>query len=242
MTHHNRGLLFQRSLAGIVLATLTFGGGLVAADQYISSGRQAALLPAPERDVLAGSALQTAVFAGGCFWGTQGVFEHVVGVKSVVAGYAGGSAETASYEQTESGRTDHAEAVRVVFNAQEISYGELLRIFFSAAHDPTQLDRQGPDVGRQYRSAIFPQTNEQATVALKYIEQLRAAKAFQALITTSVEAGKTFYPAEPYHQDYLNNHLDQPYIVIYELPRIETLKRLFPQHYREDPVLVSSKG
>jgi peptide-methionine (S)-S-oxide reductase len=181
--------------------------------------------------------LQTAVLAGGCFWGIQGVFQHVEGVVSATAGYAGGTAETATYEQTETGLTGHAEAVRVVFDPQTISYGTLLRIFFSAAHDPTQLDRQGPDTGPQYRSAIFPVDEQQATVANGYIQQLDEAKAFKSAIATSVELGKTFYEAEGYHQDYMHNNPEQPYIAVHERPKIEALRRFFPTFYQAQPVL-----
>jgi peptide-methionine (S)-S-oxide reductase len=170
------------------------------------------------------------------------VFQQVEGVVSATSGYAGGSAETATYEQTETGLTGHAEAVRVVFDPQKISYGAVLRIFFSAAHDPTQLDRQGADIGPQYRSAIFPSDDQQAKVANGYIQQLDEAKAFNAAIATTVERGKTFYEAEDYHQDYMNNNPGQPYIAIHEQPKIEALRRFFPNLYRAQPVLVTGRG
>ncbi|WP_426129945.1 peptide-methionine (S)-S-oxide reductase MsrA [Pararhizobium sp. PWRC1-1] len=183
--------------------------------------------------------IQTAVFAGGCFWGVQGVFQHVEGVINATSGYAGGSAETATYELTETGNTGHAEAVRVVFDPQKISYGKLLRIYFSAAHDPTQLNRQGPDIGSQYRSAIFPIDDEQERVAAAYIEQLEAADVFGPEITTTIEVAKPFYRAESYHQDFMANNPSHPYIAYYEEPKVQTLKAFFPELYREKAVLVS---
>ncbi|WP_415749042.1 peptide-methionine (S)-S-oxide reductase MsrA [Thalassospira lucentensis] len=169
----------------------------------------------------------------------QGVFQHVNGVISSVAGYAGGSAETATYIQTETGTTGHAEAVRITFDPRVVSYGTLLRIFFSVAHDPTQLDRQGPDTGTQYPSAIFPLNREQADVAQKYITQINRSGIFKTRIATNIELGKTFYPAESYHQNYLYEHPTQLYITVYELPKIKDLKDIFPAQFRTDPVLVA---
>ena len=177
------------------------------------------------------------MLAGGCFWGIQGVFQHVKGVENAVSGYAGGAEDTARYHQVGSGRTGHAEAVEVTFDPAEISYGEILRVFF-AAHDPTERDRQGPDVGTQYRTAIFPQTAAQAKVADAYIDQLDAAGVFGAKVATTVEPGKAFYPAEGYHQNYLTLNPTQPYIVYNDLPKLRNLERLFPALYRSDPVLV----
>ncbi|WP_342027993.1 peptide-methionine (S)-S-oxide reductase MsrA [Microvirga vignae] len=196
-------------------------------------------MPAALFDESTEGGLQTAVLAGGCFWGIQAVFQHVEGVVSATSGYAGGSAETASYEQTETGLTRHAEAVRVVFDPQKISYGTLLRVFFSAAHDPTQLDRQGPDVGPQYRSAIFPSDEQQAKIAENYIKQLDEAKLFNSEIATTIEPGQSFYEAEHYHQDYMYNNPGQPYVVVHERPKIEALRRLIPALYRAQPVLVA---
>ena len=213
--------------------------GFAIAGQVPSAAEALRLVPVALVDVPKEEGLQTALLAGGCFWGVQGVFQHVEGVVSATAGYVGGSAETASYEQTETGLTGHAEAVRVVFNPQKISYGTLLHIFFSAAHDPTQLDRQGPDIGPQYRSAIFPLDNEQAKIANGYIQQLDETKAFKSAIATTVELGKTFYEAERYHQDYMYNNPGQPYIAIHEWPKIEALRRFFPTLYRAQPVLVA---
>ena len=182
--------------------------------------------------------MEKAVFAGGCFWGVQGVFQHVDGVSSAVSGYAGGEQSTAEYRAVGSGRTGHAESVEVTFDPSKVSYGKLLQVFFSVAHNPTQLNYQGPDHGTQYRSAIFPLSPEQEKVAAAYIGQLDKAKLFDGKIVTTMEGAKAFYPAEDYHQDYLTLHPDQPYIVYNDLPKVENLKRLFPDLYREKPVLV----
>ena len=179
---------------------------------------------------------ETAVLAGGCFWGMESVFEHVKGVTDVVSGYAGGSAANAHYDDADSG---HAEAVKITYDPKKISYGKLLQIYFSVAHDPTQLNRQGPDRGTQYRSAIFPQNDEQAKVAKAYIAQLNEARVYKAAIVTKIEPGKEFFPAEGYHQDYLTLHPTQPYIVFNDLPKIKNLERLFPDIYRAKPALVS---
>jgi peptide-methionine (S)-S-oxide reductase len=168
----------------------------------------------------------------------QGVFQHVDGVTQAVSGYAGGGAETAQYEMVGSGETGHAESVRVTFDPHKISYGALLQIYFSVAHDPTQLNYQGPDMGTQYRSTIFPASSEQARVAEAYIRQLNAAKVFTNDIVTTIEEGKAFYPAEDYHQDYLTLHPNQPYIAINDLPKVRDLERLYPQRWRAEPVLV----
>lgn len=175
---------------------------------------------------------QTAVFAGGCFWGVDAVFKHVKGVSEVVSGYAGGSAATAHYEQVSDGNSGHAEAVRVRFNPAQVSYQQLLQVFFSVAHDPTQLNRQGPDSGSQYRSAIFYTSPEQQTIAQSYIRQLAAARIFSSPVVTQVVPLQQFYPAEDYHQNYLALHPDQPYIVINDRPKVEQLHRQFPALYR----------
>ncbi len=180
--------------------------------------------------------------AGGCFWGVQGVFQHVNGVISAVSGYDGGTAATAHYDMTSQGDTGHAESVRITFDPNTITYGRILQIFFSVAHDPTELNRQGPDEGTQYRSAIFPANDEQARVAKAYIAQLDQAHAFGAPIVTTIEANRTFYPAEDYHQDFLARNPTYPYIVYNDLPKIENLKRLFPQVYRADPALVGARS
>jgi len=197
-------------------------------------------IPAPAEDVVPGhEATETAVLAGGCFWGVQGVFQHVEGVKNAVSGYSGGEKKTAVYETVGSGRTGHAESVQVTFDPKKISYGKILQIYFSVAHDPTQLNRQGPDRGTQYRSAIFPMNEKQAEVAKAYIAQLDQAKMFHSKIVTKIEPGHEFYPAEGYHQDFLALHPNYPYIVFNDLPKVRNLKRLFPDLYREKPALVS---
>jgi peptide-methionine (S)-S-oxide reductase len=190
-------------------------------------------LPAPSRDIVASKALtsDTAVFAGGCFWGIEAVFRHVRGVKTAVSGYAGGAAATATYEVVGSGTTGHAESVQVTYDPSQVSYGELLRIFFSVAHDPTELNRQGPDVGTQYRSAIFTRNDDQLQVAKAYIAQLDAAKVFGRPIVTQVTPLPAFYAAEAYHQNYLALHPDQPYIVYNDLPKLAALKTRFPDRY-----------
>ena len=178
--------------------------------------------------------LQTAVLAGGCFWGVEGVFEHVRGVRKVLSGYAGGEKSTAEYHAVGSGRTGHAESVKVTFDPQEISYGEILRIFFSVAHDPTQLNRQGPDTGTQYRSAIFYADDAQRDIAKAYIGQLNGSGVFQRAIVTRVDPLEGFYPAESYHQDFIARNPKYPYVVINDLPKIRNLKQEFPDLYRED--------
>jgi peptide-methionine (S)-S-oxide reductase len=183
--------------------------------------------------------LQTAVFAGGCFWGVQGVFQHVKGVRQAVSGYSGGTAQTATYDQVTTETTGHAEAVKITFDPKEISYGELLRIYFSVAHDPTQLNRQGPDTGPSYRSAIFPADAQQARIANAYIAQLNKAGAFSKPIVTKVEPFNGFHPAEAYHQDFMLRHPSHGYIVANDLPKLANLKRLFPAMYRAQPVRVS---
>ena len=208
-----------------------------------SSAETARIVPAPVLDEPAGQASSaTIVLAGGCFWGVQAVFQHVDGVTSAVSGYAGGEQATAEYEKVGRGSTGHAEAVRVVYDPRKVSLGRLLQIYFSVAHDPTELNRQGPDVGPQYRSTIFPATEAQAQVAKAYVAQLDQAKVFGARIATTIEPGRTFYPAEAYHQDYLVLHPSQPYIVFNDLPKVENLKRLFADNWRDRPVLVSKTG
>ncbi len=199
-------------------------------------------IPAPALDEPAHEAPETIVLAGGCFWGVQGVFQHVKGVTRAIAGYAGGSAATAHYLMTSLGHTGHAELVAVTFDPAKISLGRILQIYFAVAHDPTELNRQGPDEGSQYRSAIFPSDAEQAKVARDYIVQLDQAHAFAAPIVTRIEPGKAFYAAEAYHQDFLTVNPDYPYIVTNDLPKIAALRRLYPDEYRTDPVLVGAAG
>jgi peptide-methionine (S)-S-oxide reductase len=209
--------------------------GLLAFVGACGAAGSAVSLPAPAVDVPASSVKgpQTAVFAGGCFWGVEAVFRHVKGVKSAVSGYAGGNAKTAIYEVVSSGATGHAESVEVTYDPAEVSYGELLRVFFSVAHDPTQLNRQGPDVGTQYRSAIFTLNDEQKKVAQAYIAQLDGAKAFSRPIVTEVVALPKFYPAEAYHQNYAALHPMQPYIAMHDAPKVANLKVQFPTLYRQ---------
>ena len=192
-------------------------------------------LPPPAVDIAASSVKgpQTAVFAGGCFWGVEAVFRHTKGVVSAVSGYAGGTKKEADYEIVSTGRTGHAESVQVTYDPTKVSYGQLLRIFFSVAHDPTQRNRQGPDVGPQYRSAIFYANDEQKRVAEAYIDQLAQAKAYSRAIATEVTALPEFYPAEDYHQDYLAKHPTNPYIVYNDLPKLAELKKQFPDVYRK---------
>ena len=187
--------------------------------------------PAVDAPLASGKSQQTAVLAGGCFWGVQAVFEHLKGVRSVTAGYSGGQVNSPSYEMVSSGLTGHAESVSISFDASQISYGQILMIFFSVAHDPTQLNRQGPDDGTQYRSAIFYSNEEQQRIAAAYIEQLNLAKAYPGKIVTEVVPFKAFFRAEDYHQDYLQTHTDQPYIVYNDLPKLEHLKKQFPDLY-----------
>lgn len=206
-----------------------------------SDAGMARALPPPTVDETNRTATtEVAVLAGGCFWGMQGVFQHVAGVTSAVSGYAGGSAATAHYDEVETGDTGHAESVRIAFDPRRISYGRILQIYFSVAHDPTELDYQGPDRGTQYRSTIFPTTQEQANVAKAYITQLDRAHAFPAPIVTTIEPGRAFYPAEDYHQNFLARNPTNPYIVYNDLPKIRELQRLFPGLYRADAVLVAA--
>src|SRR6202789_1737895 len=202
---------------------------------------QARDVPAPAVDEPAAQATsETVVLAGGCFWGVQGVFQHVKGVTSAVSGYTGGEKRTAEYETVSTGSTGHAESVEVTFDPHQVSYGKILQIYFSVAHDPTELNRQGPDTGTQYRSAIFPTNDEQARVARAYIAQLNSVHAFQGPIVTTIEPGKAFYRAEDYHQDFLAKNPGYPYIVYNDLPKIANLKQLFPALYKPNAVLVSA--
>ena len=208
-----------------------------------TSAEPARVLPAPALDEPPRAVRsEVAVFAGGCFWGIQGVFEHVKGVTKAVSGYAGGRLADPGYEQVSSGGTGHAESVSVTFDPSQISYGTLLRIFFSVALDPTQVDHQGPDWGTQYRSALFVGGPDQERVARAYIAQLEAAHAFSQPIATRVEHAGPFYPAEAYHQDYLEHHPDAPYIAINDMPKVRGLQTLFPANWRSDPVLAASRN
>ncbi len=223
----------NRSLSIVALAAFGFGCQLNA--QAVNHA-----IPAPVVDATSASGPQTAVLAGGCFWGQQGLFEHVRGVTKVVAGYSGGSKSTAFYPVVGTEKTRHAESVEITFDPKQITYGQLLQIFFSVAHDPTELNRQGPDRGPSYRSEIFFASPEQERVARAYVEQLTKAKIFGAPIVTRIDPLKGFYPAEDYHQDYLIHNPDQPYIVYNDLPKIAALKRVYPQFYRAAPVMLRS--
>ena len=195
-------------------------------------------IPPPAADLPAGEGLQTAVLAGGCFWGVQAVYQHTTGVTRAVSGYAGGSQANARYELVGSGTTGHAEAVEVTFDPKKVSFGKILQIFFSVAHDPTQLDRQGPDYGPQYRSAIFYRDAGQKRVAEAYVAQLNAAGVYRQPIVTRLEQLPAFYPAEDYHQDYATVHPNHPYIVYNDRPKVENLQGMFPDQFRVQPVLV----
>ena len=190
--------------------------------------------PAVDASLNANTGEQTAVVSGGCFWGVQAVFEHLKGVKSVAAGYAGGRTQSPGYEMVSTGLTGHAESVKIVFDPSQISYGQILMIFFSVGHDPTQLNRQGPDTGSQYRSAIFYSSEEQKHIASAYVQQLDAAKVYPSRIVTQIAPLSAFYQAEEYHQDYLKAHPHDPYIVYNDLPKLDKLKRQFPALYHED--------
>jgi peptide-methionine (S)-S-oxide reductase len=202
----------------------------------------AAVIPPPALDQAAKPDSETVVLAGGCFWGVQAVFQHTKGVTSAVSGYAGGDKSTAEYELVGTGRTGHAESVAVTFDPHQISYGTILQIYFSVAHNPTELNRQGPDVGNQYRSAIFYADEEQKKVAAAYIAQLEKAHVFARPIVTKLEPLRGFYPAENYHQDFAVLHPTYPYIVFNDLPKVDNLKRLFAADYRATPVTVMASG
>ena len=228
-------LMLKQALAAVAIVAfgVSCGANAEAVDKRI---------PAPSVDtpVVEATKPQIAVFAGGCFWGLQGMFEHVRGVTSVVAGYSGGDKATAHYEMVGTETTGHAESVEITFDPKQVSYGQLLRLFFSVAHDPTQLDRQGPDRGPSYRSEIFFASPAQERVAKAYVAQLTSAKVYASPIVTKIEPLKAFYPAEDYHQDYLIHNPRQPYIVYNDLPKIEALKQVYPQHYRAAPVMLRS--
>jgi peptide-methionine (S)-S-oxide reductase len=230
---------FWRSVGAAIIVTgiVAVVGGSIRGGSAVEAPK---VLPAPAVDEPPSpSTSETAVFAGGCFWGVQGVFQHVRGVSNAVSGYAGGKPSSAHYEIVSGGRTGHAESVAVTYDPRQISYGRLLQVFFSVAHDPTQLNRQGPDVGSQYRSAVFPTSDEQARIAKAYIAQLTDARVFAAAIVTTIEPARAFYAAEAYHQDYLTRRPDEPYIVINDLPKVRDLERTFPELYRAEAQLVA---
>lgn len=224
--------------------TLAAAAGALAVTTALTAptfaSEEAVVIPAPAADAPAADGMQTAVIAGGCFWGVQGVYQHTKGVVSAVSGYAGGNKASANYNAVSSGSTGHAEAVEIKYDPKQVSYGKILQIYFSVAHDPTQLNRQGPDTGTQYRSEIFATTPEQKKVAEAYIAQLNAAKVYKKPIATKLGMLQAFYPAEAYHQDYLTLHPNQPYIVYNDLPKIENLKKIFAENYIEKPTLVNA--
>lgn len=233
MTTRNRFGRF--ALTGAAAALLCAGAAALA-----PASARSVRIPAPTEDLPASGGVRSVVLAGGCFWGTQGMFEHVKGVKRVVAGYAGGEAGTAHYDMVGSGQTGHAEAIRIDYDPGQISYGQILQLFFSAAHDPTQVDAQGPDSGTQYRSAIFVADDQEKRVAQKYIEQLGGSGIFHHPIATKLEPRSGFFPAEGYHQDYLIHHPDSMYIVVNDLPKISALHSLYPDLYQDKPVSVAA--
>jgi peptide-methionine (S)-S-oxide reductase len=211
---------------------------LIACSRIVNSSTATAdateLAATPMNQAHSSNQVQTAVFAGGCFWGVEAVFEHVKGVTNVVSGYAGGDAKAPSYKKVSEGNTGYAESVKVTFDPSKVTYVQLLSVFFSVAHDPTQLNRQGPDTGSQYRSAIFYQSDEQRAAALSYIEGIDKSKALPKAVVTQVVPLKEFYEAESYHQDYLKNHPTDPYIVYNDLPKLAVLKEKFPDLYKEN--------
>ena len=226
--------------AAVLQAVLIVSACGCSVDQ--AGAETAVKLPPPAVDAAAGAAPETATLAGGCFWGIQAVFQHTKGVLNAVSGYAGGTKETADYGRVSSGSTGHAESVQITYDPRQISYGKLLHIYFSVAHDPTQLNRQYPDSGPQYRSAIFYRDDNQKQVAEKYIAQLDAARVFPAKIVTQVNPLSAFYPAETYHQDYATLHPESGYIARFDLPKIANLKTMMPELYRDRPVLVASQA
>ena len=232
-------MLFSRLKKPVFCKALLAAAGL-AIVTGCSAAEAPTVIAAPEgASAHASGPLQTATLAGGCFWGVQGVFEHVRGVRKVVSGYAGGDKASAEYEKVSGGNTGHAESVQITYDPAEISYGQLLHVYFSVAHDPTQLNRQGPDSGTQYRSAIFAGDDAQKKQAQSYIAQLNRSHAFPHEIVTRLEPLREFYPAESYHQDFLVRNPNHPYIVYNDLPKIDYLKKIFPKLYVEQPVLVN---
>ncbi len=230
----------RTALRVVVAAVVAAGAGWFALPPQAAEEMHAVPPPAVDEQPTTTASTAEAVFAGGCFWGVQGVFQHVKGVTNAVSGYAGGTSFTAMYDTVSTGATGHAESVRITYDPKQITYGRLLQIFFSVVHDPTTLNRQGPDVGTQYRSAIFPANEEQAKIAKAYIAQLDAAHAYSKPVVTKIEADKKFYPAEKYHQDFLTRNPTYPYIVYHDLPKLAQFKQTFPDLYKNDPALVSA--
>jgi peptide-methionine (S)-S-oxide reductase len=232
-----RIMKLRTSFWAVALAAFGTVGVLVWQSPLFGAEAPVVIAPPAIDNAKTAGPLQTAVLAGGCFWGVQGVYEHVRGVRKVIAGYAGGDRATAQYETVSSGTTGHAESVKIVFDPAEISYGQMLQIAFSVVHDPTQLNRQGSDVGSQYRSAVFYADDGQKRIAEAYISQLDRSHAFSRPIVTRVDPLKGFYAAEDYHQDYLIHNPTAPYIVYFDIPKIENFKRTFPELYSGQPVL-----
>ncbi len=233
-----RNQFSRNALSAVAVAgTLAMSWFLVGPSR---AAEEAVIIPPPAMDAKAADGLQTAVVAGGCFWGVQGVFQHTAGVVNAISGYAGGAKSTADYDKVSTGTTGHAESVEIKFNPKQISYGKILQIYFSVAHDPTQLNRQGPDSGTQYRSEIFATNADQQKVAEAYIAQLDAAKVYKKPIVTKVGTLQGFFPAEAYHQNYLTLHPNQPYIAYNDIPKVQNLKKIFADSYLEKPTLVSS--
>ncbi len=233
----SRRFVFGLSIVALTGGVLVYGASQmtlpsVATDVVTATPTRSFPDPAADLTASAAAGSQTAVFAGGCFWGMEAVFEHVKGVTGVVSGYAGGTAATAHYEQVSSGTTGHAEGVQITYDPAQVSYGQLLKVYFSVAHNPTELNRQGPDTGTQYRSAIFVETEQQRQVAQAYIDQINAAKVFDQAIATQIEPLTEFYAAEGYHQDFIAQNPSYPYVIVHDLPKIAQLQAQWPDLYR----------
>lgn len=226
----------RRTVVGGLLALAALAAPIPVTS--LSAQEEPVVIPSPELDLDESGNSAVAVFAGGCFWGVQGVFQRVKGVTNAVSGYSGGAAETATYELTTRGDTGHAETVQITYDPSVVSFGELMHVYFSVAHNPTQLNYQGPDRGTQYRSTIFPVNDDQRRVAEAYISQLDATGLFEGPIVTTLEPFAAFYPAEQYHQDFLTLNPDWPYVVMHDLPKIAALEEIFPDKFRSEPVLV----
>lgn len=235
-----KGFVNRAMGAAVVAAAVAGAGAIIATTAPVVAQEEVFELPRAALDPASTSTQETVILAGGCFWGVQAVFQHIDGVLSAVSGYSGGAADTAEYYTVTTGTTGHAEAVELVYDPSVISYGEILRVFFSVVHDPTQLNRQGPDVGTQYRSHVYYTTDAQRQVTEAYIAQLDAANIYGAPIVTRVGQLEAFYPAENYHQDYLINNPNQPYIVYWDLPKVANTERLFPEYWRDPPITVAA--
>ena len=239
MSKSNSSFLLLSRFGFMAAAAFVAVAALASWQLPAGAAEEAVVIPAPSIDEKPAVHSDKAIFAGGCFWGVQGVFQHVKGVTNAVSGYSGGDKDTAHYEMVGSGQTGHAETVEITYDPSKVTYGQLLQVFFSVAHNPTQLNYQGPDHGTQYRSTIFAATDEQKKIAQSYIAELDKAKLFSGPIVTTLEPFKAFYPAEDYHQDFLTLNPTYPYIVYNDLPKVANLKQVFPGLYREAPILVS---